>query len=674
MINGNGSILDIAAEDRFKLTDAFLDNYINKQPDWGPLGYITYLRTYARPKEDGTREEYWETCKRVVEGVYTIQKAHCRRYHTPWQAHKAQKSAQKMFMLMWDFKFLPPGRGLWMMGTDYVYEKGGASLNNCAFVSTKDIHVDFAGPFLFMMDMSMMGVGVGANALLDFSPWYDFKGAGTVQIKEPRQGEYTFVVEDSREGWCELTKMILDAYVGKASLPKEVDYSKVRPYGVPIKGFGGTASGPEPLMQLVEDIHKILSPLQGQNITTAAIVDLFNAVGKCVVAGNVRRSAQIMFGDSDDTSFLELKDYDKNPERNLDWGWASNNSILSRVGMDYSEPAERTEKNGEPGYFWLENARRYSRMGREPDNKDRRAEGCNPCGEQTLESFELCCLVETFPARHETLDEYLDTLKYAYLYAKTVTLVPTHNARTNAVMLRNRRIGTSQSGIQQSINKHGLREHFRWCDEGYNHLKNLDAQYSEWLCVPRSIKITSVKPSGTVSLLPGATPGIHFPHSEFYMRTIRFSKGSPLVAALKKAGHLVEDDVANKTAVVVYFPVKEEHFCRGKNDVTIWEQMEIAAQMQECWADNQVSVTVTFDKEKEGPQIKNVLELYETRLKAVSFLPLSDHKYAQAPYQECTKEQYEKAVKKLKPFTLDVEKDVNTEKGGKFCDGDICEI
>ena len=161
----------------FRLSDNFISGYKGKQPDWGPLGYITYKRTYARPVLDENRtEEWWETVKRVVEGTYQIQKDHCERLKLPWNGNKAQRSAQEMFRLMWDFKFLPPGRGLWMMGTDFVRKRGGASLNNCAFVSTKEIHLDFAEPFTFLMDMSMLGVGVGG----------DCKGAGKVKIREPR--------------------------------------------------------------------------------------------------------------------------------------------------------------------------------------------------------------------------------------------------------------------------------------------------------------------------------------------------------------------------------------------------------------------------------------------------------------------------------------------------------
>jgi len=173
---------------RFELSDDFLSKLKGKQPKWGQLGYITFKRTYARQLPDGKSEDYWQTVKRVVNGVFTIQKRHCAEHKIPFNQWTAQASAQKMFQLMWDFKFTPPGRGFWMMGTEYMYDNGGAPLNNCAFTSTENIDFDFAEPFTFLMDMSMLGVGVGG----------DTKGAGTILIKEPKP-DGTHQVEDTRK-------------------------------------------------------------------------------------------------------------------------------------------------------------------------------------------------------------------------------------------------------------------------------------------------------------------------------------------------------------------------------------------------------------------------------------------------------------------------------------------
>lgn len=642
----------------FKLDDDFVNEFRGKQPDWGPLGYITYKRTYARIIEKEKRkEEFWETIRRVVEGCYSIQKEHCIKLSLPWTDEKAQKSAQIMFKKIWDFKFLPPGRGLWMMGTEFIYRHGSMSLNNCGFASTEDIDRKYSKAFEFVMDALMLGVGVG----------FDTKGAGKLIIKKPKEGEFEFQIPDSREGWVESLKLILEAYFLGKQVPK-FDFSLIRPAGDPIRGFGGIASGPGPLKQMLEDIKTILEKRISQKITSVDIVDIMNLVGRCVVAGNVRRSAEIALGDPTDLEFVTCKQDEKALYSHR---WASNNSVFAVKGLDYSFIANQIAVNGEPGIFWLENAKNYSRMGDKPDFKDKKAAGVNPCGEQTLESFELCCLVETFPSRHESYEEFQDTLKYAYLYSKSVTLVNTHWKETNAVMLKNRRMGISQTGIIEAFKKHGRRTMLEWCEKAYNYLRELDEDYSDWLCIPKSIKLTTVKPSGTVSLLPGVPPGIHYPHSEYYIRRIRLSKNSDLIKPIKKAGYYIEEDSYSPNTVVAEFPVHEEYFDRSKTEVSIWEQAENAAAYQKYWSDNQVSITITFKKD-EANQIQHVLECFEDKLKSVSFLPIKDHGYKQAPYEQISKERYEEIVSKINPLQLNETKDRAI--GEKFCDSDRCSI
>jgi len=642
----------------FTLEEEFLKKFKGKQPDWGPLGYITYKRTYARIIEKEKRkEEFWETIKRVVEGCYSVQKEHCIKLSLPWSDEKAQNSAQMMFEKIWTFKLLPPGRGLWMMGTEFIARHGSMSLNNCGFASTEDIDLKYSKAFEFVMDALMLGVGVG----------FDTKGAGKIVIKQPKEGHFEFQLPDSREGWVESLKLMLEAYFLGKQVP-HYDFSLIRSAGKPIRGFGGIASGPKPLKQMLDDVQKILKSRIGEKITSVDIVDIMNYVGKCVVAGNVRRSAEIALGDPTDLDFVTCK---QNEEALYSHRWASNNSVFAVKGLDYSFISNQIAVNGEPGVFWLENAKAYSRMGDSPDFKDKKAAGVNPCGEQTLESFELCCLVETFPSRHESYEEFQETLKFAYLYSKSVTLVNTHWQETNAVMLKNRRMGISQTGIIEAFVRHGRRKMLEWCSRGYNYLQELDEQYSGWLCIPRSIKITTVKPSGTVSLLPGVPPGIHYPHSEYYIRRIRLSKNSDLIQHIKNAGYKIEDDLYSPNTVVAEFPIHEKFFDRSKNDVSIWEQAENAAAYQKYWSDNQVSITITF-QEDEADQIKHVLECYEDKLKSVSFLPIKEHGYKQAPYEEITKEKYEEIISNLKQFNLDETRDRAI--GEKFCDSDRCEV
>jgi adenosylcobalamin-dependent ribonucleoside-triphosphate reductase len=645
---------------RFKLSDTFIEQYKNREVPWGPLGYVTFKRTYARRlcefDENATgTEEWYQTCRRVIEGMFEMQKQHFYKLGLEWNDAKAQKTAKDAYERLFTLKWTPPGRGLWMMGTEFVNKRTAAGLFNCAFRSTKELNTKGGYLFSWMMDALMLGIGVG----------FDTLGAGTLTVQQPEFTNENYVIADSREGWVESVKVLLNGFFFGAKVP-QFDYSAIRPYGAPIKGFGGTSSGFGPLKELHDSISELYSERVGQEITSVDIVDTENLIGRCVVAGNVRRSAALALGNHEDFDYLQMKN---DSEKLAHHRWGSNNSFHAIVGQDYTWHAEQSQKNGEPGYIWLDNARTRGRFADPPRDDDKNVMGFNPCVEQQLEDAELCCLVETFPAKHETYEDYLETLKIAYLYGKTVTLANTHWAETNAKMLKNRRIGLSQSGVVQAFSKFGRRKILQWCDSAYEYVKGLDAEYSDWLCIPKSVRMTSIKPSGTVSLLNGSTPGIHYPEDEYYIRRIRFAADSDMLPALEAAGYKIEPDHYSPNTMCVEFPVHEEHFKKGKREITMWEQLEIAAQYQHFWADNSVSITVTF-KPEEAADIKTALEMYETRLKAVSFLRYEETGYVQAPYEPITREQYEEMSKNITPVQR-----FSTDEGGagtKFCDGDSC--
>ena len=654
--------------EKFKLSENFVSKYKRKKAPFGfnGLGELVYMRTYSRIKDDGKNERWWETVQRVVEGTYSMQKNHIDNYQLGWNAWQAQKSAQEMYDRIFNMKFLPPGRGLWAMGTAITEEKGlYAALNNCAFVSTSTLKEDYSKPFCFLMDASMLGVGVG----------FDTKGAGEIVVKgiNKSRNEEIFEIPDTREGWVESLRLLLESYFHGTSAIK-FDYTKIRQAGEPIKGFGGVSSGPEPLKEVHDSIREVLEKNSGEPITITTIVDIMNLIGKCVVAGNVRRTAEIVFGDPESEEYLDLKNYKVNPHREM-YGWTSNNSIFAELGMDYTEAAKRIVDNGEPGFAWLDNMRHYSRMKNGGDNKDHRVAGGNPCLEQSLESYELCCLVETFPSNHDSLEDYQRTLKYAYLYAKSVTLGRTHWSDTNRVMLRNRRIGCSVSGVAQFVTNRGLDEFKNWLENGYDTIQEWDKMYSDWFAIPRSIKTTSVKPSGTVSLLAGATPGLHYPESRFYIRRVRLSNHSELLEPLKKAGYKLEPAFGSEdTTMVVEVPVDVGEGIRTASELSIWEQFSLAAFMQRHWADNQVSCTVTFDPETEANEIAPALNYYQYHLKGISLLPRHDYgAYKQMPYEAINEKTYNKEVKKLGKLTFGVIKNEEAEID-KFCNNDTCEI
>jgi adenosylcobalamin-dependent ribonucleoside-triphosphate reductase len=652
----------------FRLSDKFVAQFEDRKPPFGfgILGELTYFRTYSRIKDTGENETWFETCRRVVEGAYTMQKRHIESLSLGWNAHQAQYSAQEMYERMFDMKFLPPGRGLWAMGSPITEERGlFASLFNCAFVSTDNIKEELSKPFLFLMDLSMLGCGVG----------YDTKGAEKIVVKGPnsKRSIETYQIPDTREGWVESVRALLESYF--VGLPAVTfDYSLIRPAGAPIKGFGGTSAGSKPLQELHDALTMVLSKETGQPLSVTAIVDIMNLIGKAVVAGNVRRTSEIVFGDPKSTEYLDLKNYKINPHREA-YGWTSNNSVFANLGMDYGDVCTRVRNNGEPGFIWLDNMRGYSRMNNGPDNKDNRVEGTNPCGEIPLESYEACNLVEVFPYKHKDLDDFLRTLKFAYLYAKTVTLSKTHWPETNRVMLRNRRIGCSVSGVAQFVGQRGLGTLQEWLVKGYDTIQKWDQVYSDWMAIPHSVKISTCKPSGTVSLLAGATPGIHFPKSRYYIRRVRMSKFSPLIQKLEKSGYKVEPCFgAEDTTSVVEVPVDIGPGIRTLVEVSMWEQLAMAAFMQRYWADNMVSCTVSFDPKTEGPQIQYALDYYQYQLKGISFLPnLAEGAYAQMPYQDITEKQYKDMTKDLKKLTFGKIKGEEVEPE-RFCTNDSCEI
>jgi adenosylcobalamin-dependent ribonucleoside-triphosphate reductase len=667
----------------FRLSEDFVNKYNNVPAPFGfsdagsnSLGEITFIRTYSRVKENGTKERWHEVCRRVIEGMYSVQKNHAKENRLPWNDNKAQKSAQEAFQRMFELKWTPPGRGMWTFGTSMTMEKkNSAALQNCAMVSTRDIDRNDPGAlFAWVMDALMLGIGVG----------FDTVGAEKeYPIYAPTEPISIYEIPDTREGWVESVRILINSFLRPNQNIQEFDYSLIRPLGAPIKGFGGVASGPQPLIDLHNRIRKVIGSRAGEKVDARAITDLVNLIGTCVVSGNVRRSATLALGAAGDQDFINLKNAEVFPERNSfdpenpGWAWMSNNSISATVGMDYSKYTDLIVNNGEPGFIWLDVARNYGRLKDPADGKDYRVMGFNPCAEQPLESYELCTLVEVHLNRHESKEDFLKTLKFAYLYGKTVTLLPTHWQQTNGIMQRNRRIGTSLTGIASFADQNGLPTVREWMDEGYEKIRHYDHKYSEWLCVRESIRVTTVKPSGSVSILSGATPGVHWgPGGEFFLRAIRFGETDPMLHLFKAAGYQIEKDLVSANTQVVYFPVASGH-ARAEKDVTLFEKIALAATAQKYWSDNGVSVTLSFDKETESKHVASALNMYEGQLKAVSFLPMGNTVYPQQPYTEITKDEYNSYVGLIKKIDWSAIYDGvdNLEAlGENYCTTDVCEI
>ena len=1045
---------------RFKLLYTTKKRLNEGTPKFGfnGLGEVVFRRTYSRDNESWN-----DVVKRVIEGVMSIRKEHFVRNSLEWNDDHWQEFAKEMAMSLFNMEWMPPGRGLWMMGTDFMYARGSTSLNNCSAVDTKD---DLVHAAEWTMDCLMNGVGVGFST--------NWRGEAT---KPNKEDTITFTIPDSREGWLESLTKLLCSYINSKKYGKNkypiLDYSQIRPSGSPIKGFGGVSSGPEPLKKLHQRVESYLDAFCDQKLEarvktwkeitdeatgksewkevevdickpydhTRLIADIFNAIGACVVAGNVRRSAEIALGNVNDQTFINLKNYVENPERG-EIGWMSNNSVVLNSDHDYEDfsyipdMARRIIDNGEPGMINLYNIQKFGRYGKEMEDKanlvnpcvtadtwimtslgsfqvkdllgkqfaavvDGKVHNCNTgffptgtkpvyqlttyegftvkttgdhkfmtstgewvelekfvegdnikihdhsslsvqvdnlsidfmngwlmgnlygdgtfqynadkpstaylcywgnnkammadvaisrldalsykrksefitgteyndkitianndlyqrattyiqrgkvltdhvesaslnfqagflrgwfdadgsvqgtkekgysirlacsnldslyraqrmalrlgiygkiyqnrreehdkmlpdghgsyksyhcqaqhefiisraglktfqdkinfddpekqsklqeilcqykrplygvkfnatvksitligeesvydatvedvhafdangfyvhnCGEIPLESFELCNLAEVFPPRCKNGERYFQALKFATFYASTVSLLPTHRSETNAVIAKNRRIGVSISGVAQwasgevdpewgGMNYTKMTKFLR---EGYKVVRAENKKLAQLAGVPESIRVTTVKPSGSISLLAGVTAGVHYPVSRYAIRRMRIGADSPLVKVLQDAGVPNEPDSYSDNTLVFSFAIDHGNV-RPCEEVSPWEQFSLVATMQRCYADNCVSATIYFDKEKDAADVEKMLAMYIPILKSVSMLPHAGHGYKQAPYEPITQEQFEKLKDEynLPDFsTLSGMVPV----GSKFCSGDTCE-
>ena len=375
------------------------------------------------------------------------------------------------------------------------------------------------------------------------------------------------------------------------------------------------------------------------------MLDICNIIGRIVVSGSSRRSAQIAIGDPDDILFLKAKNWGSG---NVPaWRANSNNSIYADA---YDEILPELWKGydgtGEPyGLVNRKLARTYGRLGEK--SLDPSIEGFNPCAEIALADGESCNLATIFLPNVESLGQLLEISKLLYLIQKQITQLSYPYEKTTNIVRKNTRLGQSITGILQCDEKQ-----ISWLSQAYDFLKDFDAFYSKERGWNQSVRLTTVQPSGTLSLLPGVTPGIHPAFAPYYIRRVRFSSVDPLVDACRKRGYKVTWDMGldgreDHTRYVVEFPCKSPNNSILVANMTALEQLEWVKKMQTIWADNAVSVTVYYRKE-ELPAVKEWLSNnYDSSVKSVSFLLHVDHNFPLPPYEEITKDQYDKIFSKL---------------------------
>lgn len=611
------------------LDPSFVEQYKTKTPPWGfnSLGEVVFKRTYARDIDEfGTKEEWYQTIERCIQGAQDI------------GADYTIDEAERLFDYIFNLKGSFAGRALWQLGTDMVDQFGGTSLVNC-WATT----LDSVEGFKFLMDHLMLGGGVGFS--VERSQIYALpKIKKGVSITHESTNDADFIVADSRRGWSTLLEKVFNSFFHNGD---SFSYSTilVRRHGAPLKTFGGTASGPEVLIEGIAAICKIFASREGKRLRSIDVLDICNIIGMIVVAGSARRSAEIALGDPDDYLYLAAKNWSSGTIPS--WRGNSNNSIMAD---SYDQIIDRFWKNysGDSEPYGLVNLDLMKTMGRlgEPCS-DHGIIGCNPCAEIGLEDGEPCNLAEIFLPNINSMDELIDLSKLLYKTQKAITGLWYPYEKTRKVIAKNRRIGLGITGwLQASTDQLG------WLDETYRSLKAFDKEWSKTKGISTSIKLTTTKPSGTLSLLAGVTPGIHPGYSKYHIRRIRFGSSDPLVEVLRQRGHNIVYDIdidgsKNHSRFVVDFPCTFPDGTVLANELTAIDQLEWVVKAQTLWSDNAVSVTVYYTQE-ELPEIKAWLEEnYEDKIKSVSFLLKQDHGFILPPLEEITEAEYDKSVAKL---------------------------
>lgn len=607
-------------------------------------------------------EEWPDTIQRIIDACST-------QLHVGF----TKKEEERLRKYMMELKGTVAGRFLWQLGTDTVNRLGLLSLQNCAFTTINEP----VRPFTWAMDALMLGCGVGVNIQRE----YVYKLPPVVEdYRRPVRldnASADFIVPDTREGWVELLKRTLESAFtadrGQAKSEHGFSFSTqlVRGKGTPIKSFGGIASGPEDLVWGIREIGNVLEGRAGKQLRPIDCLDIINIIGAVVVAGNVRRSAIIAIGDHDDIQFLRAKRWDLGGVPN--WRAMSNNSVVCNdFGLLPEEFWEGYKGNGEPyGIINLKLARACGRIG-ETQYKDKKVRGFNPCAEQSLEDYETCCLSEIFLPNVKSAEELFDLTTLLYRINKHSLSLPCHHPETQSIVNKNMRMGIGVTGYLQASE-----EQKDWLKDNYEKLREFDKAYSSEHGWNPSIKLTTVKPSGTLSLLPGVTPGCHPAYSKYLIRRIRFASNSPIVETCRNAGYKVEfqrhdDGTPNYDTVVVEFPFAYGEAATVASELGAIDQLNVVKRLQTEWSDNAVSCTIYF-KPEELDDIREYLKTnYNKNFKSLSFLLHSGHGFDQAPLEEITKEQYDELVANTTLITK-IEDAVEFDSASD-CEGGACPV
>lgn len=620
-----------------------------------PLQEYVHKSRYARWIDTAQRRETWEE---------TVQ-----RYVDYFQNKFPGYPSKEIYDSIVSIKTMPSMRALMTAGP--ALERDPMAGFNCAFVAIDDVRA-----FDEILYILMCGTGMG------FSVERQFIANLPTVAERFTNTDITIVVKDSKGGWANAYRELL-ALLYSGSIPKW-DVSKVRPAGAKLKVFGGRASGPQPLVDLFKFTIATMKEAAGRKLTSIECHDLVCKIADIVVVGGVRRSALISLSNLSDDRMRGAKNgqwWTTDPQRGL----ANNSAAYTerpQMELFMKEWLSLIEsKSGERGVFNREAAiKKAIESGRRDHTK---IVGVNPCAEITLRSAGLCNLTEVIIRKDDTLETLLEKVRIATIMGTYQSLLIDFRYVRN-IWKKNqeeeRLLGVSLTGIMDHpvLSKTSI-EAARWLFDMKTYAISVNRDLAKVLGINQSVAITTVKPSGTVSQLVDSASGIHPRYSQHYIRTVRADKKDPLAQLMRAQGFPVEDCAHKGDSTDIFsFPVEGPDHAVFRNDRTAIEQLEHYLMFQTEWTEHNVSITV-YVKDHEWLGVGDWVYQHFDKIAGVSFLPHSDHSYVQAPYQECSKEEYEALLARMPAFNWDAladfEKDdatVNTKE--LACSSGACEL
>jgi ribonucleoside-triphosphate reductase (thioredoxin) len=598
-----------------------------------PSSYQQYihLSRYARFDYNLNRRENWDE---TVDRYFVFFKEHLRDMH---DFNLTDNTIAPVKAAVKDLKVMPSMRCLMTAGE--ALKRENVSGYNCSYIA-----VDTLRAFDEMLYVLMNGTGVG------FSVERQYVTELPVINDEFHDTDTVIVVSDSKLGWAKALRELI--FLLAAGQVPQWNLSRVRPAGAPLKTFGGRASGPQPLEDLFRFCIEVFRNAAGRKLTSLEAHDICCKIAEVVVVGGVRRSALISLSNLSDDRMRHAKAgrwWESSVQRAL----ANNSACYTEkpdMGIFMEEWKSLYEsKSGERGIFNREAAKKQSaKNGRRDPDYDF---GTNPCSEIILRDREFCNLSEVVVREDDTEETLLEKVRVATIigtWQSTLTNFRYLNRKWGENCEEERLLGVSMTGIMDNELTNGKKGDL---PELLKKLKqeavNTNAKWAKKLGIPQSAAITCVKPSGTVSQLTDSASGIHARHNPYYIRTVRADKKDPLAQMMFDTGFPVEDDVTKPEHTYVFsFPMKGPAKGVYRKEMSAVEQLEIWKVYQESWCEHKPSVTVSV-KEHEWMNVGSWVYDNFDMMSGVSFLPMSDHTYRQAPYQDCTKQEYLDLQKKM---------------------------